>query len=65
MIKNGLVPEHIVADSWGASLRKCYPILEPYLIQMRSKNNSIEIWDDFEWLSLQAQKYQKKLRPSN
>jgi Domain of unknown function (DUF4760) len=65
MIRNGLLPEKLVADSWGDSLRNCYPILKPYLDQIRFERNAGEYWDDFEWLCLQAPKYQKKIRPDN
>ena len=62
MIRNGLIPEKLVADSWGDSLRNCYPILKPYIDQVRFERNAEEFWDDFEWLCLQAPKYQKKIR---
>lgn len=59
--RNNLLPAHLVADSWGDSLRRCWNILSPLVAEYRTSRNSQEYWDDFEWLAREAEKYQKKV----
>jgi len=60
--RNRLLPTHLVADSWGDSLRRCWTILSPLVTEYRTTRNSREFWDDFEWLAREAEKYQQKIR---
>ncbi|MDP2788486.1 MAG: hypothetical protein Q8O46_00330 [bacterium] len=59
--RNRLLPTHLVADSWGDSLRRCWKILAPLVSQYRTARNSNEFWDDFEWLARQAEQYQQRV----
>lgn len=59
--KNRLLPTKLVADSWGDSLRRCWKILAPLVSEYRTARNSLEFWDDFEWLAREAEKYQQKI----
>ena len=61
MVRNGMIKESIIADSWGGSLRKCWIALSPLVISYRVKRNANEFWDDFEWLAKKAEKYQKRI----
>ena len=61
MVRNGMVPVDVVADSWGDSLRRTWHILSPLVNAYRVQRNSREYWDDYEWLAEQAKKYQKTL----
>lgn len=54
MVRNNLLKRDIVIDSWGSSLRRSWPILEPLVNKYRSEWNSPEVWDDFEWLVAKA-----------
>lgn len=62
MIKSGMIPVHVVADNWGDSLRKTWKILNHMVIDYRTLRNSIEFWNDYQWLANQAEKYSKKLK---
>jgi hypothetical protein len=59
MVRNGMVPAKVVADSWGDSLRKTWGILAPLVTFYRLQRNSGEYWDDYEWLAGQAQVFRK------
>ncbi len=59
--KNRLLPAHLVTDSWGDSLRRCWIILAPLVSEYRTSRNAKEFWDDFEWLAREAEKYQQKV----
>lgn len=61
MVRNGMIKESIIADSWGDSLRSCWERLSPLVTSYRVKRNSNEFWDDFEWLAKKAEKYQKRV----
>lgn len=61
-IRNKMLPEQIVADSWGDSLRKTWTVLKPFVEKLRIERNSMEYWDDYEWLAEQSFKYQKPFK---
>ncbi len=61
MVRNGMIKESIIADSWGDSLRNCWERLSPLVMEYRGKRNSNEFWDDFEWLAKKAEKYQQRI----
>jgi hypothetical protein len=59
MARNRIVPVKYVADSWGDSLRRSWGVLEPFVKSSRMQRNSGEFWNEYEWLSLEAEKYRK------
>jgi hypothetical protein len=59
MARNKIVPAKYVADSWGDSLRRSWVILEPFVRLSRTQRSSAEFWNEYEWLSLEAEKYRK------
>ncbi len=59
--RNHLLPTKLIADSWGDSLRRCWRILEPLVYEYRIARNANEFWDDFQWLSKQAARYQQRM----
>lgn len=61
MVRNGMIPVDVVADSWGDSLRRTWRILSPLVDAYRVQRNSREYWNDYEWLAKQAEKYQRSL----
>jgi len=65
MIRNNMLPLDVVADSWGYSLRRSWRILSPMVVSYRVLQNSVEYWDDFEWLARQAEMYQKTVYAGN
>jgi len=65
MVRNGMIPVHVVADNWGDSLRRTWTILSPLVESYRVQRDSMEYWDDYEWLAKQAQRYQKVSRKQN
>ena len=61
MVRHGFLPKQYIVDSWGASLRQSWPLLSPLILAYRQKNNSMEIWDDYEWLAKEAIPFQKPI----
>jgi hypothetical protein len=61
MCQNNMIPVEVVADSWGYALRRTWRILAPMVTSYRVAKNSVEYWDDFEWLAHQAENYQKTI----
>ncbi len=57
MIRAGMFPKELIVDSWGYSLRRIWPILKPLVIDYRTKKDSDEFWDDFQWLAEEAQAF--------
>ncbi len=62
MIKNRMLPVDIIADSWGNSIRTTWKILKPLVLEYREKRNSLEFWDDFEWLANKAGNFHKPMK---
>ena len=52
-IREGLIPSAPIVNNWGASIKKCYKILQPYIWEMK-KRNGPSYWDDFGWLEGKA-----------
>lgn len=64
MIRNEMLPVNIVIDHWGDSIRKCWDALEKFVYNQREERNAPELFDDFEWLAIQAKASQKVARTS-
>lgn len=65
LVRHKMVTETIIIDSWGDSLRKLWPILQPLVGKYRTERGVPEFWDDFESLAnhaftKQENKYIKK-----
>jgi Domain of unknown function (DUF4760) len=54
LARRKLVDEEMIVDSWGDSLRRLWPILEPLISRYRRERNAPEFWDDFEYLAKRA-----------
>jgi Domain of unknown function (DUF4760) len=54
LARRKLVDEEMIVDSWGDSLRRLWPILEPLISQYRRERDAPEFWDDFEYLAKRA-----------
>lgn len=54
MCRMGFIPVHVVADSWGDSVRTSWTILRPLVEKYRSERGAPELWDDFQWLAGRA-----------
>jgi hypothetical protein len=65
MIRAGMFGKELIVDSWGNSLRQAKPLLMPLVHEYRTKWKSEEIWDGFEWLCDEAEKYQRRKRPTS
>lgn len=61
LARNNIFPKKFVVDNWGNSLRKSWRILSPLVLSYRVQGNSMEVWDDFEWLANEAKSFQKAL----
>lgn len=61
LVRHGFVGEDLVIESWGDSLRRLWPILEP-LVESRRKRNSPAFWDDFQYLARRATRLQPRRR---
>ena len=64
MIHAKMFDKELLIDSWGNSLRRSKSLLMPIVHEYRTKWKSEEIWDGFEWLCEEAEKYQKKKCPT-
>ena len=64
MVREGMLPEKFIVDGWGASLRKSWRILSPMIVSYRAQRNSLELWDDYERLAKEAEKFHKPLYSS-
>lgn len=62
MIRAKMFNKELIVDSWGNSLRTAKLQLMPLVVEYRKKWNSDEIWDGFEWLCNEAEKYQLKIK---
>lgn len=60
LVRNKMLPEQMIVDSWGDSLRRLWPILRPLVEEYREQRESPEFWDDFQYLSERAVEFQKK-----
>jgi|SRR3972149_4416737 len=54
MVRHNLLSKKIILDSWGPSLRRSWPILEPLVKNYRQEFSANEFWDDYEWLATEA-----------
>ncbi len=61
LVRYDILPKRFIVDSWGDSLRRSWRILSPLVVSYRVQRNSMEIWDDFEWLATEAKPFQKPL----
>jgi hypothetical protein len=64
MARHHLVPKKIVVDSWGASLRNTWPILSQLIHKYRNEFEASEYWDDYEWLVIEAIKFNNRRQRS-
>jgi hypothetical protein len=48
--RRGMLPPDVVADSWGSSLRRTWPVVRPLVDERRREGGAPELWDDVEWL---------------
>ncbi len=60
MVRYHLLPKNIIIDSWGPSIRNSWPILSQLIHKYRIEFNAPEYWDDFEWLVIESEKFQKR-----
>jgi len=55
IIKLGLVPPEPLVENWGPSIRHCYEVTKPLIVEMQKPENSgPTYWDDFGWLYQQV-----------
>jgi hypothetical protein len=54
MVSHGMLPSEVIADSWGNTLRKLWPAIEPMVLDFRVSRNAPELFDDFERLAKDA-----------
>jgi hypothetical protein len=57
LVRNKMLPEEMIVDSWGDSLRRLWPILKPLVLEYRKTRSSPEFWDDFQFLSERAEAF--------
>lgn len=59
MVRWNMVPMEIIVDSWADSIRRLWPICEPLVLERRRKQKAPEFWDDFQWLAVQAEDFDR------
>jgi hypothetical protein len=66
ILQSGLVPLEPLIVGWEPSLRRCYQILKPFVLEMQKPENAgPEYWAGFDWLHdriVQADAERKKLK---
>lgn len=62
LVRNQMLPEEIIVDSWGDSLRRLWSILSPLVEEYRTERQFPEFWDDFQYLAEKAIEFQKSTR---
>ncbi len=60
MARHHLLPKGIIIDSWGPSLRNSWAILSSLVHKYRNDFNATEYWDDYEWLVIEAVKFNNR-----
>ena len=56
ILKSGLVPIEPLLEGWEPSIRRCYPILRPYIKDLQlPQNNGPTYWAVFDRLSVLAE----------
>jgi len=53
----GMLPKEIIVDSWCDSIRRLWAICEPRVEEQRKRRKALELWDDFQWLAKEAEKF--------
>jgi len=46
----GMLDLEMIVDSWGASLRRTWPIVEPFIKYRRNRGKDLRIWNEYEGL---------------
>jgi len=55
LVRLGLVPIRPIVETWGHSIRHCYEVATPLILEMqRPENSGSTYWDDFGWLNEQV-----------
>lgn len=65
MTRHNLLPKEIIIDSWGPSLRKSWTILSQLVNKYRNDFSATEYWDDYEWLVIEAVKFNNRRQRVN
>jgi hypothetical protein len=60
MVRHHLLPRGIIIDSWGPSLRNGWPTLSRLIQKYRKDHAAPELWDDYEWLAIQATRLERR-----
>jgi hypothetical protein len=65
MTRHHLLPKEIIIDSWGSSLRNSWLILSQLVNKYRNDFGATEYWDDYEWLVIEAVKFNNRRQRFN
>jgi hypothetical protein len=58
LIRRGIIPEEIIIENWGESIRKCHEAATE-LLQDARKQFGEQFWDDFSWLASRVRDVEK------
>lgn len=50
LIRQGLVPKDLFVTNWGASIVRCYEVLEPFLMELHTLAPGTKYGDHMKWL---------------
>ncbi|MDB5392088.1 MAG: hypothetical protein JWM11_7734 [Planctomycetaceae bacterium] len=50
LIRRGIIPEEIIVENWGESIKRCHEAAKDLLREAR-KQWGEQFWDDFSWLA--------------
>lgn len=65
MTRHHLLLKEIIIDSWGPSLRNSWLILSQLVNKYRNDFGATEYWDDYEWLVIEAVKFNNRRQRFN
>ena len=54
MVRAGMLLEEYIVDNWKAGLKESWTILSPLVTKYREERNSLNDWDDYEYLAKKA-----------
>jgi hypothetical protein len=59
LIRRGIIPEQIIVENWGDSVKRCHEAAAELLLDSR-KQWGEQFWDDFSWLASRIRETEAK-----
>jgi hypothetical protein len=59
LVRRGIIPEELIVENWGESIRKCHEAAAELLQDSRQQYGE-QFWDDFSWLESRVRDAEEK-----